>query len=76
MPCASIAKGCDRIHNVASMKNIYTKEKMLSKVDETREFVIPMLKKASRMHTLQESAYQNIRHNLEVQMQLIEVLCK
>ena len=43
---ATICKVVDRCHNVSSMAGVFSKEKMHSYIDETRFYVLPLLKKA------------------------------
>ena len=66
-PNGSIAKGGDRIHNQSSMANVFAKHKQLSYVDETENFVLPMLKIARRKFFDQEAAYENIKFILQSQ---------
>ena len=66
-PHGSIAKGGDRIHNQGSMANVFTTNKQLGYVDETENFVLPMLKIARRSFFDQEAAYENIKFVLKSQ---------
>jgi (p)ppGpp synthase/HD superfamily hydrolase len=70
-PFASDAKGCDRVHNHASMPGVFEPQKMLSYMDETDEYVRPMLKRARKNFPHQEIAYTTLRHRLREQMSLI-----
>ena len=69
---ASLAKGIDRIHNHQSMHGVFKLEKQAAYIKETNEFIMPLLKAARRIHPEQEPAYQNIKHVLQVQMELID----
>ena len=69
---ASIAKGCDRIHNHQTMIGVFTPEKIDSYMIETNGHVIPMLKLARKRFTRQEGAYLNIKHVLMTQMELLQ----
>lgn len=71
-PRASLAKGIDRIHNHQSMGGVFSDEKKLAYIGETRDHILPMLKAARKRFPEQESAYQNIKHVLLTQMELIE----
>jgi len=71
---ASIAKGCDRMHNHQSMPGVYAIEKMLRKINETNEYILPMLKTARKTFTEQEPAYMNIRHILQIQSEMVEAI--
>ena len=42
---AAFAKLIDRCHNVSSMAGTFTTEKLKSYIDETREYVLPLLRK-------------------------------
>lgn len=69
---ASLCKGIDRIHNQSSMVGVFTPMKQIEYVVETSQFIYPMLKTARKNFPEQEPAYQNIKHVLEVQVQLIQ----
>lgn len=43
---ATICKLIDRCHNVSSMAGTFSKEKLIAYIEETRRFVLPLLKKA------------------------------
>lgn len=69
---SSIVKGCDRIHNLKTMHSAFTKEKQQQYVEETEQFFLPMLKKATGLYPKQHLAYMNIRTMLKTQMELIK----
>lgn len=71
-PIASIAKGCDRIHNIGSMMGVFTIEKQKIYVQEVHDLFLPMLKKARRIFPHQTRAYENIKFVLHTQMDLIQ----
>jgi (p)ppGpp synthase/HD superfamily hydrolase len=71
-PIASLVKGCDRVHNFQSMPGVFSIEKQRSYLKEGRDHFFPMLKQAQRRHTTQFLAYQNVRHHLKNQIELIE----
>lgn len=73
-PIASIAKGCDRMHNLQSMVGVFKLEKQKEYIREVYELFFPMLKKARRLFSHQVMAYENIKHILESQIQLIEAV--
>jgi (p)ppGpp synthase/HD superfamily hydrolase len=73
-PIASIAKGCDRIHNLNSAVNVFTNEKMASYVEEARTLFLPMLKNARRNFPYQVNAYENVKFVLVSQMDLIDAI--
>ncbi|MBQ6961466.1 MAG: HD domain-containing protein [Clostridia bacterium] len=43
---ATITKLIDRCHNVSSMAGTFSKEKLVAYIDETRQYVLPLLRKA------------------------------
>ena len=69
---ASVAKGIDRLHNIQSMVGVFTLEKQASYMEETERHVLPMLKTARKKFPEQDSAYQNIKHVLLTQIELIK----
>jgi (p)ppGpp synthase/HD superfamily hydrolase len=71
---ASLAKGIDRIHNFQSMLEVFNLSKQQSYIEETRNHILPMMKKARKRYTAQEPAYQNIKHVLLTQIDLIEAM--
>jgi (p)ppGpp synthase/HD superfamily hydrolase len=73
-PIASIAKGGDRSHNLQSMQGVFTREKQLKYIAEARNDFLPMLKTARRLFPKQEAAYENIKHMLNSQLELLEAL--
>jgi (p)ppGpp synthase/HD superfamily hydrolase len=70
-PIASIVKGGDRVHNHQTMTDVFSKEKIVSYIKETEELILPMLKMARRKYPDQELAYENIKHALKGQIDLI-----
>jgi len=69
---ASIVKGVDRIYNVSTISDVFTLEKQKQYLEETENFVLPMLKKARRKFQTQEGAYENIKFVLKSQINLIK----
>lgn len=70
-PIASIAKGCDRIHNVQTMVGVFTADKQRAYLEEVDTLFLPMLKEAARNFPEQEAAYQNIRTHLKGQAAML-----
>jgi (p)ppGpp synthase/HD superfamily hydrolase len=68
---ASLSKGCDRVHNHASMLGVFTSDKMFEYMKESEDLVLPMLKQARKNFPAQEIAYTSLRHRLREQMHLI-----
>jgi (p)ppGpp synthase/HD superfamily hydrolase len=73
-PIASIAKGCDRIHNLQTMVGVFSVEKMIAYVAEAKALFFPMLKEARKQHAFQRTAYENIKFVLISQIELIEAV--
>lgn len=73
-PIASVAKGGDRVHNLQSMSGVFTREKQLKYIDEAKTKFLPMLKTARRMFPKQETAYENIKHMMNSQVELLTLL--
>jgi (p)ppGpp synthase/HD superfamily hydrolase len=73
-PIASIAKGCDRMHNLQTMVGVFTFEKQKTYIVEVRVLFLPMLKAARRNFPQQVLAYENIKHVLLSQIELIEAM--
>ena len=69
---ASLAKLCDRQHNLGSMVGVFTAEKQRLYIAEVREYFLPMLKKAKRNFPFQVRAYELMKFNLLSQIALIE----
>lgn len=73
-PVSSIAKGGDRIHNLQSMIGVFSQEKQLRYIAEVKQHFLPMLKAARRNFPHQEAAYENIKHMMVSQVELLEAL--
>jgi (p)ppGpp synthase/HD superfamily hydrolase len=71
-PVASLAKGFDRVHNLLTMVGGFSPDKQREYLDETMEYVVPMLKEARRTHTSQEPIYENIKFVMTNQTTLYE----
>ncbi len=70
-PIASVVKGADRMHNIQTMIGVFSTEKQLKYATEVRDHFLPMLKIARRQFVRQESAYENIKHVLNSQLELL-----
>lgn len=70
-PITSLCKGADRINNQSTMRGVFTDEKQQRYLEETRTFILPMLKDARRHFPQQEMAYENIKAVLEIQQRMI-----
>lgn len=47
---ATLCKLIDRYHNVLSMAGTFSKKKLISYIEETRHYVLPLLKKAKAVY--------------------------
>lgn len=73
---ASLIKGADRIHNFQTMIDVFDVPKQKQYIDDCKEGILPMLKRARRKFPEQEPAYENIKHALLSQIDLIEYMHK
>lgn len=71
---ASIAKLCDRVHNLQSMVGVFSLAKQKEYIAEAKELFFPMAKKARRNFPHQVMAYENLKWMLINQIQLIEAM--
>lgn len=71
-PIASIVKGADRIHNVNSMKGVFSPEKQQVYLQEVEKWFLPMLKNARNRFTEQTPAYFNIEFMLRSQINMLK----
>ena len=70
---ASVVKGADRMHNMQTMSAAFTEAKQVAYIQETLDFILPMLKEARRTFTTQEPVYENIKLVLQSQIELIRI---
>lgn len=75
-PLASICKGADRIHNFQTMPSVFSCEKQLRYIGECEAHILPMLAEARNQFPDQELAYENIKHALKGQIELIKLVIK
>lgn len=68
----SLAKLCDRIHNLQTMVGVFTLTKQNDYIREVNELFLPMLKAAKRAFPHHTQAYENIKHMLRSQLELIQ----
>ena len=71
---AALAKGCDRVHNVQSMRGVFNYEKQKTYAQEVREHFLPMLRRTRDLAPQYRQAINNIKNMLEAQVQWIEYL--
>lgn len=75
-PIASIVKAADRMHNLQTMVGVFTIPKQISYIDFAKARVLPMMKLARRNFPEQTLAYENMKHVLLSQIELIESIHK
>jgi (p)ppGpp synthase/HD superfamily hydrolase len=68
----SIVKGADRVHNVNSMKGVFSKDKQNKYIEEVEVHFLPMLKLARNRFPQQMQAYFSIMHMLRSQTNLLK----
>ena len=73
-PLAALAKGCDRVHNVQSMRGVFNYEKQKKYAQEVREHFFPMLRRVRDVEPKYRQAINNIKSMLENQVQWVEYL--
>lgn len=73
-PLAALAKGCDRVHNVQSMRGVFNYAKQQQYGMEVREHFLPMLRAVRDRSPQYRQAINNIKSMLENQVQWVEYL--
>jgi (p)ppGpp synthase/HD superfamily hydrolase len=73
---ASIVKGVDRVHNIQTSHAVFSMEGQLWYIEESETYIQPMLQRARRTFPEQEMAYENIKHILNSQIELIKAIHK
>ena len=75
-PVSSIGKGIDRVHNLTTMLGGFKPQKRIEYIQETQEYVLPMLKQARRNFPDQECVYENLKFIIINQINLYNALDK
>lgn len=75
-PECVIVKGLDRLNNLNSMVGVFSEEKMQIQVEETQQYVIPMLKKAERQYPEMELTIYAVRFQILQTLILIDHFLK
>lgn len=75
-PIASLVKGADRIHNQSTIVEVFSQEKQNAYIEETKTYILPMLKSARKICPKQFNAYMNIMFILNSQINLIKQINK
>lgn len=73
-PLPALAKGCDRVHNVQTMRGVFNYEKQKMYAQEVREHFLPMLRRTRDLAPQYRQAINNIKNMLEAQVQWVEYL--
>lgn len=73
-PRASFGKASDRLHNLSTMIGVFTPKKQMRYCEQSNDLIIPMLKDARTNFPEQEAAYHNVKHILQIQMELIRAI--
>lgn len=73
-PSCSLVKLTDRLHNSATMIGVFSKEKMLSYVQEIEVYFLPSLKNARKLYPFQRNAYENLKSVLLIQLETVKGL--
>lgn len=75
-PCASVVKPADRVNNQLTALGVFSAEKIASYVAETRQWFLPMMRDARRLHPSQEAAYENLKLVLEAQVESLSAVAE
>lgn len=61
---ATLTKLVDRCHNVSSMAGTFSREKLRAYIDETRHFVVPLLRKAKKLYPEDSNAIFALKYHM------------
>lgn len=73
-PIASVVKGVDRCNNQGSMLGVFSLPKQKEYIDETQNYILPILKTARRRFPSQAPIYEKIKHLLNREIILFEAM--
>lgn len=68
----SVIKPIDRNNNISTMVGVFKRQRLIKYTKETREEYIPRFKVSRRLFPHQEAIYENLKLQLENQLNLIE----
>jgi (p)ppGpp synthase/HD superfamily hydrolase len=71
-PISSICKGADRINNLMTMHPVFSYNKQRAYIQETQDFVLPMIESAIIAFPTQENIYNNIKLFINTIIRLTE----
>lgn len=69
---ATVTKLVDRCHNVSSMAGVFSKEKLESYIKETREYVLPLLRKAKEVYPEMSNVFFILKYHISSVVDSIE----
>ncbi|RYD63391.1 MAG: hypothetical protein EOP83_12310 [Verrucomicrobiaceae bacterium] len=75
-PISSIVKPADRSHNFQTMITVFDVPKQIGYIDFAEKRIFPMMKIARRKFPEQTMAYENMKHVLKGQIELIRAIHK
>lgn len=61
---ATICKMFDRCHNVSSMAGVFNEEKLGEYIDETRRYVLPLLRNAKELYPEYSSLFHVLKYHI------------
>lgn len=67
-----ILKGCDRDNNVLTMQGAFSLEKMKAYIEETKQLILPLLKKATRIYPAHTRPYAALATGIKKQLRIYE----
>ena len=73
---ATLVKLGDRCHNVSTMGDAFSKEKMKEYIYETKTFILPLAKKAKEKYPEYSNQIVAIRYHIESVLELAELYSK
>lgn len=73
---SALVKAADRIHNLNTMIGAFDNEKMLSYIQETEDYVLPMIKRCRDEYPQDEAAYENMKLIIHNNVLIIRSLLK
>ena len=69
---ATLTKLVDRCHNVSSMAGTFSRERLVSYIDETRRYVLPLLRQAKRRYPEDADAIFALKYHMTSVVDSIE----
>jgi (p)ppGpp synthase/HD superfamily hydrolase len=69
---ASMVKAADRVHNIESMAGVFSPEKIKKYIEETRKYVLPMMKTARRQHPEYMTYFTHMSQRIKNHIRTIE----